>query len=71
MKLSLDPLLDQEFEGRHRAERGQNSEVPYVRRLIGRNENKFGYINCVVKRFRFRPTRVRGHTLPLSLLCIS
>ena len=32
-KLSLDPLLDQEFEGRHRAERVLNSEVPYVRYL--------------------------------------
>ena len=30
-ELSLDPLLDQEFEGRHRAERVLNSEVPYVR----------------------------------------
>ena len=26
----LDLLLDQEDEGRHRAERVQNSEVPYV-----------------------------------------
>ena len=33
MKLSLDTLLDQEFEGRHRAERVLNSEVPYVRYL--------------------------------------
>ena len=33
MKLSLDPLLDQEFEGRHWAERVLNSEVPYVRYL--------------------------------------
>ena len=32
-KLSLDPLLDQEFEGRHRAERVLNTEVPYVRYL--------------------------------------
>ena len=31
----LDTLLDQEGEGRHRAERVQNSEVPYVRYLIG------------------------------------
>ena len=61
MKLSLDTLLYQEFEGRHRAERVQNSEVPYVRCLIGRNEKKFDYINRVVK--RFRSTRVRGHTL--------
>ena len=27
---SLDPLLDQEFEGRHRDERVLNTEVPYV-----------------------------------------
>ena len=33
MELSLDPLLDQEFEGRHRAERVLNTEVPYVRYL--------------------------------------
>ena len=52
-ELFLDTLLDQEFEGRHRAERVQNSEVPYVRCLIGRNEKKFDYINRVVKRFRF------------------
>ena len=70
MKLSFDTLLDQEFEGRHRAERVQNSEVSYVQCLIGRNEKKFDYINHVVKRFHFRSTRVR-HTLPLSLLCIS
>ena len=70
-ELSLDTLLDQEFEGRHRVERVQNSEVSYVRCLIGQNEKKFDYINHVVKRFRFRSTRVRGHTIPLSLLCIS
>ena len=69
-ELSLDTLLDQEFDGRHRAERVQKSEVPYVRFLIGRNEKKFDYINRVVKRFRFRSTRVREHTLPLSFLCI-
>ena len=33
MELSLDPLLDQEFEGRHRAERVLNTEVLYVRYL--------------------------------------
>ena len=71
MELSLDTLLDQEFEGRHRAERVQNSEVMYVQCLIGRNDKNFDYINRVVKRFRFRSTGVRGHTLPLSLLCIS
>ena len=68
---SLDTLLDQEFEGRHRAERVQNSEVSYVRCLIGRNEKKFDYINRVVKYFQFWSTRVRGHTLPISLLCVS
>ena len=34
MELSLNPLLDQEFEGRHRAERVLNSEVPYIRYLV-------------------------------------
>ena len=58
-------------EGRHRVERVQNSEVPYIRCLIGRNEKKFDYINRVFKRFRFRSMRVRGQTLPLSLLCIT
>ena len=29
-KLSLDPLLDQEFEGRHRVERVLNMEVSYI-----------------------------------------
>ena len=33
MKLSLDPMLDQEFEGHHQAERVLNTEVPYVRYL--------------------------------------
>ena len=46
-KLSLNTLLDQEFEGRHRAERVQNSEVPYVRCLIGWIEKMFDYINRV------------------------
>ena len=53
MKLSHDTLLDQDFEGRHQAERVQNSEVPYVRCLIGRNEKEFDYINHFFKRFRF------------------
>ena len=47
-KLSLDPLLDQEFEGRHRAERVLNSEVPCVRYLIGRIVKTYDYINRVV-----------------------
>ena len=32
-ELSLDPLLDQELEGRHRVERVLNTEVPYARYL--------------------------------------
>ena len=47
-ELSLDPLLDQEFEGRHRAERVLNSEVPYVRYLIGWITKTFDYINRVI-----------------------
>ena len=43
----LDTMLDQEFEGRHRAERVQNSEVSYVRYSIGRNKKTFNYINHV------------------------
>ena len=58
------PQLDQEFEGRHRAERVLIAEVPCVRYLIGWIAKTFDYINCVTKRFRFRSTRVRGHTLP-------
>ena len=46
-ELSLDPLLDQEFEGRHRAERVLNSEVPYVWYLIGWIAKTFDYINRV------------------------
>ena len=46
-KLSLDPLLDQEFEGRHRAERVLHSVVPYVRYLIGWIATTFDYINHV------------------------
>ena len=54
-KLSLDTLLDQEFEGRRRAERVLNSEVSYVRYLIGWIVKTFDYINHV------------NLTLPLSV----
>ena len=46
---------ESEFEGRHRAERVLNSEVPCVRYLIGRIMNTYDYINRVVL------------TLPLSV----
>ena len=41
------PQLDQEFEGRHRAEREQIAEVPCVRYLIGWIAKTFDYINRV------------------------
>ena len=44
-----------EFMGRHRAERVLNSEVPYVRYLIGRFVKTYDYINRIVL------------TLPLSV----
>ena len=44
----LEILLDQEFEGRHRVERVQNSEVPCVRYLIGWIVKTYDYINRVV-----------------------
>ena len=47
-KLSLDTLLDQEFEGRHRAERVLNTEVPCIQYLIGRIVKTYDYINRVV-----------------------
>ena len=34
--------------GRHRAERGLNLEVPYIRYLIGRIMKTYDYINRVV-----------------------
>ena len=54
-KLSLDTQLDLEFVGRHRAERVLNSEVPYIRYLIGWIVKTYDYINRVVL------------TLPLSV----
>ena len=44
----LDVLLDQEGEGRHRAERVQNSEVPYVRYLDRSVMKMYDYINRVL-----------------------
>ena len=54
-ELSLDPLLDQELEGRHRAERVLNTEVPYVRYLDQLDLKTFDYINHI------------NLTLPLSV----
>ena len=41
-------MAGSEFEGRHRVERVQNSEVPYVRYLIGRIVKTYDYINRVM-----------------------
>ena len=46
-KLSIDTLLDQEYEGRHRAERVFIMEVPCIRYLIGWIAKTFDYINRV------------------------
>ena len=54
-KLSLYPLLDQEFEGHHRVECVLNSEMSYIRYLIGWIAKTFDYINHV------------NLTLPLSV----
>ena len=55
-ELSLDPLLDQEFEGRHRAKRVLYTKVSYVRYLDRLDRVKtFDYINRV------------NLTLPLSV----
>ena len=66
---SFDPLLDQELEGRHHAERVQNSEVLYVRYLIGWIVKKFDYINRVIEMLSVYEG-MWTHSL-LSLLCIT
>ena len=67
-ELSIDPLLDQEFEGRHRSERVLNTEVSYVRYLdrLDREDVRLHQPNASV-------VDLQGyvdHTLP-SLLCIT
>ena len=47
-ELSLEALLDREFMGRHRAERVQIAEVPYVRCLDRSIVKMYDYINRVV-----------------------
>ena len=55
------PSLDQEYEGLHRAEHVHNMEFGA---WIGQIVKTFDYFIRVTKHFRFRSTRVRGHTLP-------
>ena len=45
MELFLHTLLDQEFKGRHGAERVLNTEVSYVRYMDGWIVKTFDYIN--------------------------
>ena len=61
----LDVLLDQEGEGRHRAERVQIAEVPYVWYLIGWIANTFDYINPLLNASAFG---LRGYADTLSPL---
>ena len=70
-KLSLDPLLDQEFEGRHRAKRVQNSEVPYVQYYIGWIVKTFDYINRVNLMLPLSVYEGTWTHSPRSLLCFS
>ena len=69
-ELSLDPLLDQEFEGRHRAERVLNSEVPYVRCLdrSDREDVRLHQPRCANASAYGLRGYVDEHS-PLSLLC--
>ena len=62
-ELSLDPLLDQELEGHHRAERVLNTEVPYVWYFDRLDREDVRLHQLVTKRFHFWSTKVRGHTL--------
>ena len=70
-KLSLETLLDQEFERCHRAERVLNSEVSYVRYLIGWIAKMFDYINRVKLTLPLSVYEGTWTHSPLSLLCIS
>ena len=70
-ELSLDPLLDQQFEGRHRAKRLLNSEVPYIRYMIGWIAKTYNYINRVNLTLPLLVYEGTWTHSPLSLLCIS
>ena len=58
------PQLDQEHEGRHRAERVLNVEVLYIRYLIGWIAKKFDYINRVIEMLPLSVYEGMSHTLP-------
>ena len=65
------PQLDQEYEGRRRAERVQIAEVPCVRYLIGWIAKTFDYINRVVLTLPLSVYEGKWTHSPLSLLCIT
>ena len=60
-----------EFEGRHRVERVQNSEVSCVRYLIGRIVKTYDYINRVVLTLPLSVYEGTWTHSSLSLLCIT
>ena len=60
-----------EFEGRHRAERVLNSEVPCIRYLVGRIVKTYDYINRVVLMLPLSVYEGTWTHPPLSLLCIT
>ena len=65
------PSAGSEFEGRHRAERVLNSEVPCVRYLIGRIVKMYDYINRVVLTLPLSVYEGTWTHSPLSFLCIT
>ena len=70
-ELSLDTRLDQELEGRHRAERVLNTEVPYVWYLDRLDRED---VRLHQPRYQTLPLSVYKGTWthsPLSFLCIS
>ena len=70
-KLSLEALLDREFVGRHRAERVQIGEVPYVRYQDRSIVKTYDYINRFVITLPLSVYEGAWTTLSLSLLCIT
>ena len=70
-ELSLDPLLDQEFEGRHRDERVLNTKVSYVRYLDRLDREDVRHINRVVLTLPLLVYEGTWTHSPLSLLCIT
>ena len=67
----LRSFAGSELAGRHRVEHVLNSEVPYVRYLIGRIMKTYDYINCVVLTLPLSVYEGTWTHSPISLLCIT